>query len=481
MPARLGWRDEEAHDGRIAWLFLRLLGVVYLAAFWSLGTQIVGLIEVVSVGSGASTPLSAVLSLSKDGFSRTFSESTAQVLCYGGAALSLALIAGLAPAVVLVLLWLDYYALTVACAPFLPYQWDTLLLETGFLAVFLAPWVWRERRERLEDPPRLAVWMFRWLLFRLMVASGAAKLTSGDPTWRDLTALAFHFETQPLPTPIAWYLHQLPGPVLKTMTGLSLAIELAAPFLILGGRRLRLTGFALLAGLQAVIALTGNYTFFNLLSAALCLFMLDDRLLARSGGRVADRTTALPWRKTALIVVAFATLPVSLFMFAGSLRVRLPGAVFVEPIAEIVLPLRLVNRYGLFAVMTTTRPEIVIEGTEDGATWREYEFKYKPGDVKRRPSWVAPHQPRLDWQMWFAALGEWNTEPWLHDFCYQLLDANPKILALLARDPFDGRKPRAIRAVLYQYRFSGWTAGRRDGTWWLRERFADYSPVISAP
>jgi lipase maturation factor 1 len=447
--------------GRAAWLFLRLLGLVYLAAFWSLAIQVSGL-----VGPDGIIPSG-------------LSDATLHGLCGGGIVLAVLLFGGLAPAIVLPLLWIDYLYLSFQCVEFLSYQWDTLLLEVGFIAIVSAPWVWRERMNRLEDPPRIVLWLFRWLLFRLMFASGAVKLSSADVTWRTLTALSFHFETQPIPTPIAWYVHRLPAGALEVMTAMTLAIELGAPFLMLGPRRLRIAGFVLLAGLQAIIALTGNYAFFNLLSIALSIWLLDDQALGRWGTVTDARAAVSRNRKAIAIGAAVITIPVSMFLFAGSMRLELPGAVFVEPIADVVMPLRVVNRYGLFAVMTTDRPEIVIEGSEDGQTWREYEFKYKAGDVRRRPPWAAPHQPRLDWQMWFAALGDYPTEPWFHDFCDRLLEADPAVLKLLASDPFGGHKPQLLRAVLYRYRFSDWTTGHRDGVWWTRERIGDYSPVLS--
>jgi hypothetical protein len=315
-----------------------------------------------------------------------------------------------------------------------------------------------------------------------MFGSGAVKLASGDPTWRGLTALIFHFWTQPLPTPVAWYANQLPASVLKASTAAVLLIELIAPLLFLAPRRARAFSCALLVGLQISIALTGNYAFFNLLTAALCLFLLDDRALERLGPRRgAEVQPSQPGRiqRALLIAVSVVTLPVSMLAFTTSIGVELPGAPLVAPLAAAVGPFRSVNAYGLFAVMTTKRPEIVIEGSDDGVIWEAYEFNDKPTDVKRRPQWVAPFQPRLDWQMWFAALGRYEEEPWLQNFCLRLLEGSPDVLRLLARDPFRGRPPRYVRAELYQYRFSDKATRRAEGAWWTRERVADYSPVLS--
>jgi lipase maturation factor 1 len=470
---------------RATWLFLRLLGLVYLAAFWSAGTQILGLVghDGILPADQFMRALAGIRGLERFWIFPTLtwisaSDPALRVLCGSGVVLSLLLIAGVVPALVLPLLWLLYLSLSVVGQDFLSYQWDTLLLEAGFLAIFLAPWVLVERPRHLTDPPRVIVWLCLWLLFRLMVGSGIVKLASGDPTWHNLTALSFHFETQPIPTPLAWYADRLPAWFLKLSTALVLAIEIAAPYLIPAPRRLRVVAFALLTGLQAMIALTGNYAFFNLLSAALCLFLLDDVTLG-SWTRLAIASSDAPRVQQVLgVIVAVLTVPLSATVFAASLGIALPTAPLVNPVLDRVGSFRTVNAYGLFAVMTTTRPEIVIEGSQDGTTWAEYEFKYKAGDLHRRPPWVAPHQPRLDWQMWFAALGRFEEERWLQNFCVRLLHNDAEVLKLIERNPFEGRAPKYLRAVLYQYHFSDAATRRRDGVWWTRERLSDYSPVL---
>ena len=471
---------------RATWLFLRMLGLVYLVAFWSAWTQILGL-----AGHNGILPADQFMQTlsALKGFNRFWifptltwisaSDVSLRMLCTGGVIFSVLLIAGILPALVLPLLWLFYLSLSVICQDFLSFQWDTLLLETGFLAIFLAPLALRERRRELVDPPRVVVWLFLWLLFRLMVGSGVVKLASGDPTWHNLTALSFHFETQPIPTPLAWYAHRFPAWFLKLSTALVFVIEIGAPYLILARRRLRELAFVLLAGLQLIIALTGNYAFFNLLSVALCLFLLDDVTLG-PWTRLGISGTGATWaQRMAGIVLAIVIVPLSATVFAGSLGIRLPTAPIVNPVLDAVASFRSVNAYGLFAVMTTTRPEIVLEGSDDGTTWAEYEFKYKAGDLRRRPPWVAPHQPRVDWQMWFAALGRFDEERWLQNLCVRLLENDSEVLKLLERNPFQGRAPKYLRAVLYRYRFSDADARRRDGAWWTRERLADYSPVLS--
>jgi len=478
---------------RATWLFLRLLGLTYLLAFWSLHTQILGLIghdgilpaaqymdrarqfvatEHVGVDRFRLLPTLCWLSAG-DGFLRA--------LCLGGTALAGLLIAGILPAVVVPLLWIDYLSLTVVAREFFSYQWDALLLETGILAIVVTPFVLRERLRSPIDPPRLGVWLMWWLVFRLIFGSGLVKLASGDPTWRNLTALAFHYETQPIPTPLAWYVHQLPSWLDRGSTAAVLAIELFAPFFILGSRRLRHLTAGLFVGLQAVIALTGNYAFFNLLSASLCLFLLDDASFGTlQSSVVGDRGRLIPRVRRAIAIgITVITVPVSALALTNRVGIGAPLVSVVAPIADLIAPLRSVNAYGLFAVMTTTRPEIIVEGSDDGVAWKPYEFAYKPGDPRRRPPWVAPHQPRLDWQMWFAALGHYEDEPWFDNFCQRLLAASPDVLRLLASDPFGGRPPRFVRATLYRYRFSDWTTRRAERVWWTRERLGDYSPVLS--
>jgi len=244
-----------------------------------------------------------------------------------------------------------------------------------------------------------------------------------------------------------------------------------------------------LVGLQLLIAATGNFAFFNLLAIALCVWLVDDAawLYVASGfsRTFGDGKAGGPpeggrhVRKTISIAAAIVIVPVSLLHFTSSLGFLLPGWSLIAPIAELVSPLRSINTYGLFAVMTTTRPEIIMEGSDDGESWQAYEFTYKPGGLHRRPPVVAPHQPRLDWQMWFAALGRYDENPWFQTFCVRLLQGSPEVQHLLARDPFNGRAPRYIRAELYRYHFAPMSTRRAEGVWWTRERLGAYSPVLS--
>ncbi|HYM26462.1 MAG TPA: lipase maturation factor family protein [Vicinamibacterales bacterium] len=485
------WGDVvETSTYRVAsWSFLRLIGLCYLFAFWSLGTQITGLIGHDGI-QPAALYMDAARSFVADqhiGTDRlrmlptlawmSTSDAFLRGLCLAGAGLSLLLIAGIGSFAVLPALWLVYLSLSVIARDFLSFQWDALLLEAGLIAVFLAPVAIRERPRHHDRIPWLARGLLLWLLFRLMIGSGAVKLASGDPAWRGLTALAVHYETQPIPTPVAWYAHQLPLWFQKLSTLAVFVVELGVPWLMLGPRRVRTFAAIVLVVFQGLIALTGNYAFFNLLTAFLCVLLVDDAAFRRAASSVPPPPSA--WRRRLTIAFAVVTVPVSVLMLAGSLGVSVPGEVLVAPIAGLIQPLRSVNGYGLFAVMTTTRDEIVVEGSDDGREWRAYEFRYKPGDVMRRPPWVAPHQPRLDWQMWFAALAPYEEGGWFQRFCLRLLEGSPDVVGLLAANPFADRPPRFIRGSLYRYHFTGWTEGRRTGAWWTRERIGDYSPPLS--
>lgn len=453
------------------WLFLRLLAGIYFTAFASLGIQITGLI-----GARGILPAGGYL----DAVSKTLGvrgywavpsifwlghgDGFLKAACILGAVMAIAVLPGILSGAwergLLVCLYVLYLSLCTVGQDFLAFQWDSLLLESGFLAVFLGN-------------SKIVVMLFRWLLFRLMFLSGAVKLTSDDPVWRDLTALAYHYMTQPLPTPIAWYIYQLPLAFQRFSTGATLFIELAMPFLFFAPRLWRFGAAGAVLLLQALIFLTGNYTFFNLLTMSLCAFLFDDRALerVRLRARTARTSTVAVWAAT-MLILALTVSELQEMFFETSPEPE-------NALVRIAGPLQIANAYGLFASMTITRPEIIVQGSNDGVTWVDYQFRYKPGDLREGPHWVAPYQPRLDWQMWFAALSDYRGAPWFTNFMVRLLQGSPEVLGLLGKNPFPNAPPKYVRAELFDYTFTNFAMRRATGDWWARVPRGLYFPQIS--
>jgi lipase maturation factor 1 len=487
FQARLnGWLHEISRSHVLTrWLFLRALGLIYLMAFVSLLTQIDGL-----WGASGILPAADTMALARSNAlhfgnfpTLTWIDASSGFL-YGlafiGALAAVLVIVGVAPLLMLVITYLSYLSFITVGRDFMSFQWDILLTETGFLAILLAPITLRHDLKNEMPPSAVVLLLFRFLLFRLMLGSGVVKLLSGDPYWRTLTALPLHYETQPLPTPLAWYVYQLPQWMQSLSVLILFLIELILPFTFFMPRVLRLVGAGGTAALQVLILLTGNYTFFNFLTIVLCILLLDDGLLYRffpAHLRVKAEQAAVQsmprWHTILIVPVAALVLMLGVIRFSSHFTGELP------PLAVQLLrasaPFRIVNRYGLFAVMTDHRSEIIIEGSSDGITWFEYEFLYKPGDVTRAPPINQPHQPRLDWQLWFAALADAPASPWFGRFMARLQEGSPEVLALLAVNPFPDEPPRYLRARLYNYRFAT-PAQRAQGVWWQRQLIGEFYP-----
>jgi predicted DCC family thiol-disulfide oxidoreductase YuxK len=462
----------------VSWVFLRLFGAIYIAAFASLGVQILGL-----VGHAGIAPVGEYFEVARQALGNSayrflptlfWVNSSDTALVAGtviGALLGLLVVVDRWTRPALIGLFALYLSYVYAGQGFMSFQWDALLLEAGFLAIFLT------------GGSRIVVWLYRWLVFRYLFLAGVVKLLSGDPTWRNLTALEYHFWTQPLPTPLAWYAAQLPTWLLVGGTAATLVIELGSVFLIFLPRRLRAVAACCVLLLQSLIVLTGNYNFFNLLTMLLCVFLFDDaalrRLIPRWFELRAQTHALLPGRAATLIAMALALIvvPVGLNRIWQTLaRTDLP---VLGALTHAVSSLSIVNPYGLFAVMTTTRPEILIEGSADGQVWREYVFRYKPGPLSRPALWNIPHQPRLDWQMWFAALGSIRDNPWIESLMLRLLEGSPSVLALLDSNPFADGPPKYVRALLYDYRFADRHTHIVTGQWWVRRPEGLYFPQVS--
>jgi len=432
--------------------FLKALGAMYIAAFLSFGLQTAGLI-----GSHGILPAGEYLRALRSALGAAAYWDAPGVLWMGsgdGALRAVWMIGTAAGTVAMLGKW-QRIALAVClvlwlslCSvgqDFLPFQWDLLLIEAGFLAIF-------------ADRSRILVWLFRWLLFRLMFFSGVVKLLSGDPVWRNLTALDYHYWTQPLPNPVAWLMAQLPLAAQKTSTAMVFVVELLVPLFFFAPRPFRKVAAWATIGLQVLILTTGNYAFFNFLTIALALWLFIEP----------ERGSIAPLRIALAVLIGVVSLLVSLEQLSIPLP---PGG---GEVLHFVTPFRIVNPYGLFATMTTSRPEIIVEGSRDGVDWRAYEFRYKPGDVNRMPPVVAPHQPRLDWQMWFAALGTYRENRWFLNFVERLLQGEPTVLALMRYNPFADSPPKYIRARIFDYQFTKFG----ETGWWKRDEKGTYlSPV----
>ncbi len=457
----IGWKGEHGSTYiRGAGLFARALAIIYLIAFVSFALQADGLI-----GSHGILPVSVFLKAANGWqfptvFRWASSDLAVRALCWAGGVIAIA--AALLPShrwpqrISFAVLFLLYLSIVTAGQVFMGYQWDYLLLEAGFLVIFLTP-----------AAPR--VWVFHWLLFRLMFESGLVKLQSHDATWSGLTALTYHYESQPLPTPLAWYAAQFPLWFQKISAGFVFVVELVLPLLIFGPRYLKQAAAIGTVTLQVLILLTGNYTFFNWLTVALCLPLLDDRFL---GAPLKPDVSPRANRWVSIVLCAF----VAVFGCAQIVEIfGLAPPRFIEQASAVIGRYGLINEYGLFASMTTTRPEIVIEGSRDAKTWIAYPFRYKAGPLDRAPAWVAPYQPRLDWQMWFAALGGYEQNPWFGQLLLRLLQGSAPVLRLLESDPFNGVPPKYIRAQVYEYRFT--RGASKD--WWTRQWKGEYFPAVS--
>lgn len=474
--------------------FLQGLGLIYIVAFASLLVQVKGLIGETGISPAAEFLKAVSLQYPGKGFwllpSVFWLDAGDAFLmggCWAGMAAGALIVFRRFALPALFVAWLLYLSYLNIALEFMSFQWDILLVETGFLALFLTPWQLSGYKTQDFRPGRVIRFFFLLLLFRVMFFSGLVKILSGDATWRGLTALTFHYETQPLPTWSSWFVHHLPELFHRVSAGFMFVIELAVPFLLfIPVVKLRRTAALLLIMLQVLIFLTGNYTFFNLLSGLLCLFALDDAFWLRKktavqqeGESCAVGLPLSPVRHCPLIVVLVVTLILGSLTYVregGRMGVKLPENHWIK----LLIPYHLVNTYGLFARMTTERPEILVEGSSDGISWQPYLFRYKPVALDQRPKQVAPHQPRLDWQMWFAALSDLRRNVWLARFCERLLEGNPAVLALMdPASPFLDAPPRFIRARIFDYRFTTPAERKATGHFWKRREMGTYLPVIT--
>lgn len=479
-------------------LFLRGLGMVYAVAFATALFQLVPLI-----GAEGILPVDRFLDRVREIHGSTAAgfrelptvfwwhhgDLALMVVSATGLALSIAVMLGLTNAVALAVLWALYLSIDHVGQRWYAFGWESQLLETGFVAIFFASArSWRPL-DRRHPPSTVVLWLLRWLAFRIMLGAGLIKLR-GDPCWSDLSCLQFHFETQPVPNPMSWWLHQAPTWVLETGVLVNHVVELVVPWLLFGPRRVRHVAGIALVGFQLMLISSGNLSFLNWLTILPCLACFDDGALRRlvparvwhavdASARQARPTKITRWLGRALaLLVAWRSIDV-VANLAGGRR---------QAMNRSYDRLHLVNTYGAFGSVGRERYELVVEGTmdrvpDDGARWREYVFACKPGPVERMPCVITPYHHRLDWLMWFAALeaartGGLHREAWLLSFLHRLLDADENVLGLLQSDPFDGECPRFVRVVLYRYAFT--RLKDRTNAWWHRSRIGVFIRPLSA-
>ena len=463
----------------VAWVFLRALALIYLAAFASLAVQITAL-----AGEQGIYPLAEQLARAQEIYGDlrliqypslfwiAAGDTALLAVAWGGCILALLLLfVSRFERALLILLYLAYLSLYQAGQVFTNFQWDYLLLETGFLAIFL------------PGGSRLVVWLFRWLLFRLRFLSGLSKLLSGDPGWSGLTALNHYFETQPLPHAGAWYAHQLPDWIHRVGTGGTLFVELVVPLFMFLPRPWRMAAAWLTILWQVLIIATSNHNFVNLLTIALCLFLFDDRALARvlpgTLARRANRVSPFAdaprrWTAVASLLVALVVVPASLVTAGEMIRGR-PIPV-LSAWNDWLEPFRIANRYHVFPTIDQERISVQVEASVDGEHWVPIDFRYAPDDPRAITGFIVPHQPRVDWGLWFVPKGPHFLD-WFERFLGGLLDGSPPITGLLAHSPFADQPPRMLRTRVYRYRFATREERSDKGVRWVREDLGPFFPL----
>jgi len=459
-------------------LFIKLLALVYFIAFASFSSQVLAL-----VGEHGILPVTDLLDQAetKFGWMRFLAFPTVFWINAGDTALTAVTWLGCAFSVLLFLnygtrfsliaLYLLYLSVYHAGQTFLNFQWDYLLLEAGFLAIFLTP------------DSRIVILLYRWLLFRLRFLSGLSKILSGDPGWAGLSALVFYFETQPLPHIGAWYAHQLPQWLLILATAATLFIELVVPFMMFMSRRYRFTAAWLTIALQLLIIITSNHNWFNILTIILCLFLFDDRALRRvlpasicNWLLLQEQVSSIPahLRMSSYFfaaVILFTSSAQIWEMAAGTRASGRPGKVldYIERWA-------LANKYHVFPTVNHQRIELIIEGSIDGRTWLPYRFRYKPGELDKPLQVVIPHQPRLDWMIWFVPLSPVFTD-WFENFLARLLENSPEVIAQLDHNPFPDSPPVAVRVQAFEYTFTDPDQHADTGNWWNSRYLGPFEPA----
>jgi hypothetical protein len=497
------------------WLFLRALGLIYFSAFFALLFQVRGLI-----GSQGILPAADFLADTRAAGALRFfyaptllwlssSDRAIVALCWIGLIASVLVVLNLWPRATLLVCFLCFLSFVGAAQDFSGYQSDGMLLEAGFLSLFLAPPGMLPGWAAKRPPIHAAILLLLWEWFRIYFESGIVKLQSGDPTWRNLTAMYEYYQNGPLPTWIGWYVQHLPHWFHIATAAATLAMEIVLVWMAFLPRRWRIACFFLVTAWQIGVIATANYTFLNYLVLALAVLLLPDDFLRRyvparwqpglipatpattqpeqleqieqpeaSADPEADPAPVHPLRWLAISVNAFVLTWIFYATSVPLIRMSWPDAPLPTKPYVLLEPFRIANRYGLFAVMTPHRYEIEFQGSNDGQTWTPYPFRYKPQDVHERPGIYAPYQPRFDWNLWFASLGEWLQNPMVPRTEELLLLNDRDVLSLFRANPFPAAPPKYVRAVLWQYWFSTPEQKRQQGIWWTRQYLGTYAPTL---
>ncbi len=494
------------------WLFLRSLGLIYFSAFFSLLFQVRGLI-----GPQGILPATEYLqNLSSLGPLRFWyvpsllwlnsGDHMLMALCWVGLAGSLILFVNLWPRAMLIVCFVCFLSFVTAAQDFSGYQSDGMLLEAGFLSIFLGPSGFLPGLGARNPPIRAAMFLLLWEWFRIYFESGVVKLASGDPTWRNLTAMYEYYQNGPLPTWIGWYLQHLPYWFHIATAAMTLFMELVLVWMAFLPRRWRIVCFFVVTAWQIGVIATANYTFLNYLVLILAFLLLDDAFLLRfvplrwrrhlsscsipiDEAKLAQQSSSDDQSITSLARKPLANLQAGLtaivltWIFYATLipLAQMSWHTAPFPLAPVLAlePFRIANQYGLFAVMTPHRYEIEFQGSNDGVHWIAYPFRYKPQALNERPRIYAPYQPRFDWNLWFASLGSWQEYPIVPRTEELLLENDNAVLGLFAGNPFTNAPPRLVRAVLWQYWFSTMEQKRREGIWWRRQLLGPYAPTLT--
>lgn len=416
----------------------------------------------------ARTPFRAAPSI----FQLHYSDRFFALACWAGALLSAALLAGgsdLAPLwagmLVWLLIWVLYLSIVNVGQTWYSFGWESLLLEAGFLVMFLGN----------DDiaPPVLVLWLARWLVFRVEFGAGLIKIR-GDSCWRTLTCLYYHHETQPIPGPLSWYFHHLPKPLHRIEAAGNHVAQLVVPFLLFAPQPVAGAAGAVVVVTQLWLVLSGNFAWLNWVTIVLACSAIPDRFVGVASPSLPDPPI---WFVSVVVAFTAAVVVLSYRPVRNLLSHR-------QRMNASFNRYHLVNTYGAFGVVGRTRDEVVIEGTADTrltehTVWLEYEFKGKPGDVHRRPPQIAPYHLRLDWLMWFLAISPAYARDWLPAFLRLLLDNDAETVRLLRRNPFPDSPPYYVRARLYRYRFSSWHELRHEHIWWHRTLLGEYIPPVA--